>query len=229
MIAHDRIGRRTFFLGALTAGAALALPACQTARPLSLEEAIRRLLYASSENAFARLTQPGGYWDRQVETLGLGNLLGVRGDVLGRILTSPLFRDRLHGAFSDFAIEATDRAAPLVADTVRVIGFRNAVDLVRGGPRSATTYLRGELGTRLVEAMVPELAEAMRVASDPLIGQLLTTAVGVNVGAVARRLADGVDEAIWTEIGNEEAAIRADPRSTRDPVLIGVFGADGRW
>ena len=219
------IGRRTFFIGALTATAALALPACQTARPLSLEEAIRRLLYASSENAFARLTAPGGYWDEQVARLGLGNLLGVRGDVLGRVLTSPLFRERLQDSFSDFAIEATDRAAPLVADTVRVVGFRNALDLVRGGPQAATAYLRGELGARLVEAMVPELYDAMRLASDPLIGQLLSAAVGVDVGTLARSVADRVDDAIWREIGREEAAIRADPTATRDPVLIGVFGA----
>lgn len=225
MIADTRIGRRTFFLGALTAGAALALPACQTARPLSLEEAIRRLLYASSENAFARLTEPNGFWDRQVANVGLGNLIGVRGDALTRVLTSQLFRERLQDSFSDFAIEATDRAAPVVADAVRTVGYRNALDIVQGGPRAATAYLRGELGTRLIEAMVPELYDAMRVASDPLLGQLLGAAVGTDIGDIARRLADRIDETIWNEIGREEAAIRADPGATRDPVLIGVFGA----
>lgn len=225
MIADTRIGRRTFFLGALSASAALALPACQTAGPLSLEEAIRRLLFASSENAFARLTEPNGYWDRQVETVGLGNLLGVRGDALTHILTSQLFRSRLQDSFADFAIEATDRAAPVVADAVRTVGYRNALDIVQGGPRAATAYLRGELGKRLIEAMVPELYEAMRVASDPLIGQLLGAAIGTDIGDIARRVADRVDETIWNEIANEEAAIRADPGRTRDPVLIGVFGA----
>ena len=225
MIANKTIGRRTFFLGALTASAALALPACQTARPLSLEEAIRRLLYASSENAFARLTEPNGFWDRQVANVGLGNLVGVRGDALTRILTSQLFRERLQDSFSDFAIEATDRAAPVVANAVRTVGYYNALDIVQGGPRAATAYLRGELGTRLIEAMVPELHNAMRVASDPLIGRLLGAAVGADVGDIARRLADRIDETIWNEIANEEAAIRADPGRTRDPVLIGVFGA----
>lgn len=223
------IGRRMFFLGAFAAGAALALPACLTARPLSLEEAIRRLLLASSENAFARLTAPGGYWDEQVARLGLANLLGVRGDAVSRVLTSPLFRERLQDQFADIAIEATYRAAPVVADAVRAVGYYNALDIVRGGPQAATAYLRGELGARLVEAMVPELYNALAVASDPLIGQLLNAAVGRDVGAIARRFADQVDDVIWREIGREEAAIRANPGATRDPVLIGVFGNAPRY
>ncbi|WP_228243445.1 DUF4197 domain-containing protein [Porphyrobacter sp. GA68] len=223
------IGRRMFFLGAFAAGAALALPACQTARPLSLEEAIRRLLLASSENAFARLTAPGGYWDEQVARLGLANLLGVRGDAVSRVLTSPLFRERLQDQFADIAIEASYRAAPVVADAVRAVGYYNALDIVRGGPQAATAYLRAELGARLVEAMVPGLYNALAVASDPLIGQLLNAAVGRDVGAIARRFADQVDDAIWREIGREEAAIRANPGATRDPVLIGVFGNAPRY
>jgi len=77
--------------------------------------------------------------------------------------------------------------------------------------------------------MVPELGEAIRVASDPLVAELLNAATGTDVGGIARRLAGEVDAAIWDEIGNEEAAIRADPRSTSDPVLIAVFGSDSLY
>ncbi|MDY7099226.1 MAG: DUF4197 domain-containing protein, partial [Pseudomonadota bacterium] len=182
-------------------------------------------LLRSSENAFARLTEPDGFWDDQVARLGLGNLLGTRGDVLGRVLTSTLFKNRLEDVFADIAIDASFRAAPIVTDAVRVIGLANAAALVRGGPRAATQALRGELGGRLIEEMVPELGEAIRVASDPLVGQLLNAATGTDVGGIAQRLAGNIDDAIWSEIGTEEAAIRANPQSTRDPVLIGVFGA----
>lgn len=228
MITQHQIGRRTFFLGVLAAGAAMALPACQSTRPLSMEEAIRRLLLAASENAFARLTAPGGYWDEQVAQLGLGNLLGVRGDAVSRVLTSPLFRERLQDQFAGIAIEASYRAAPVVTDAVRAVGYYNALDIVRGGPQAATAYLRGELGARLVEAMVPELYDALAVASDPLVGQLLSAAVGADIGSIAQSFADQVDDVIWREIGREEAAIRADPAATRDPLLMGVFGAAGR-
>ncbi|QIQ85626.1 DUF4197 domain-containing protein [Erythrobacter sp.] len=217
--------RRALRTGGIAA-LALALPACATYPPFSLTEAVRRLLLRASENAFARLTEPGGYWDQRIAGIGLGDALGVRGDVLTRILTSTLFKRRVEDAFADLAIEASFRAAPIVTDAVRVIGLENAVDLVRGGPRAATSALRGELGGRLIEEMVPEVGEAIRLASDPLVAELLNAATGTDVGGVARRLAGEVDAAIWDEIGNEEAAIRADPRSTNDPVLIEVFGPE---
>ncbi len=222
------LGRRAFMtrtFGGLAAGTALlALPACQNMGGYSLVDAVERMLFLSSERAFARMLQGNGYWDSQVARLGLGNLLGTRGDVLSRILTSALFKSRIESAFADVAYRGAQRAAPLVTDAVRVIGFQNAVDLVRGGPTAATGYLRGQMGGRLVEAMVPELGTAMRVAQDPLVGELIAGLSGVDVGALAGRVATGVDDIIWGEIAREEASIRADPRATRDPLIIGVFG-----
>lgn len=217
--------RRSVLGGMLVGTAALALPACQSMPGFSLTEAIRRLLLISSENAFARLTAPDGFWDDQVAKVGLSSLLGTRGDVLSRILTSALFKDRLEDAFADIAIEGSYRAAPVVADAVRVIGIENAEALVRGGPRAATAFLQGELGGQLIEVMVPELGRAIEIASDPLVAELINGLTGTNVGGIAQRLAGNVNTAIWDEIGFEEEAIRRDPRSTNDPLLIGVFGA----
>lgn len=193
-----------------------------------MTEAIRRLLLLSSENAFARLTQPGGFWDQQVATLGLGNMLGARGDVMSRILTSGLVKNRLEERFAEFAVEASFRAAPVVTDTVQMIGFQNAIDLVRGGPSAATGFLRAEMGDALIDAMVPGLGNSLRLARDPLIGELMGALTGVHTGEVATRIGREVDNAIWGEIAREEAAIRANPQATRDPMLIGVFGAAAR-
>jgi len=94
---------------------------------------------------------------------------------------------------------------------------------VRGGPSAASGYLRQEVGTALLDAVVPELGDAIRMSRDPLVGQALSALTGVDVPAVADRLGREVDNAIWGEIAREEAAIRANPQSTRDPLLIGVF------
>jgi hypothetical protein len=217
--------RRAFLAGSLASAAALALPACTTTGQFSFTEAIRRLLVLSSERAFVRLTAPGGFWDQQVAQIGLNRFFGNRGSVLGNILTSTLFKSRLEDVVADVAVDASYRAAPIVADTVRTIGWANAIDLIRGGPTAASSYLRQEMGFRLVEAMVPEVGQALRVAQDPLVGQLIAGLTGVDLGGMATTFSQTVDDAIWTEIGREEAAIRADPGATRDPVLIGVFGA----
>ena len=217
--------RRAFIAGSLATAAALALPGCATTGGFSFTEAIRRLLVLSSERAFVRLTAPGGFWDQQVAQIGLGRFFGSRGGVLTNILTSALFKNRLEGVVADVAVDASYRAAPVVADAVRTLGYANAFDLIRGGPSAASSYLRQEMGLRLVEVMVPEVGQALRVAQDPLIGQLIAGLTGIDLGGVATTFANEVDNAIWTEIGREEAAIRADPAATRDPVLIGVFGA----
>lgn len=219
------LGRRGFLGGAAAGAAVLVLPGCASTPRFSLTEAIRRLLMLSSERAFARLTADGGFWDQQVAQIGLANLLGTRGDVLSSILTSSLFKSRLNDAFADVAIEGSYRAAPVVADAVRVIGIENAMALVRGGPSAATGFLRNELSGQLIEAMVPEIGGALRAAQDPLVGQVLSALTGVNVGQVANNFGARVNDVIWDEIAREESAIRADPRSTNDPMIIGVFGA----
>ena len=229
VIAQMTPTRRSLLAGAAGAGALLLLPGCATTGGFNLTEAIRRLLLLASENAFARLTAPGGFWDEQVARIGLNQLLGTRGDVLSRILTSSLVKDRLEERFASFAIEASFRAAPIVTDAVEVIGFENAIDLVRGGPSAASTFLRGELGTALLDAMVPELGQAMRVAQDPLVGELLAGLTGVDVPRIATTFASRIDDTIWNEIGREESLIRANPRSVNDPLIAGVFGAEAAF
>lgn len=225
MIVEQRAftSRRTLLVG-LAATSALTVSGCSSLPPFSLTEAIRRLLLISSRNALARLTAPGGFWDNQLARLELPSVFGERrGNVLERILTGPAFRSRLQRELNYVAEDGARRAAPIVADAVRVIGVRNAIDLVRGGPSAATAFLRGEMGTRLVDEMFPALADGLRVARDPIVGEALAALTGVDLPGVARQLSVEVDNAIWGEIGREEAAIRANPESTNDPMLISVF------
>ena len=225
MVETSVLPRRKFVFGSLGAATALTLPGCASYGGISFTEAIRRLLLASSEQAFVRMTAPGGFWDQQVAQLGLEGFFGTRGNVLSNILTSALFKSRLEGVVADIAVDASYRAAPIVADTVRTIGFANAVALVQSGPTAASSFLRQEMGERLVLAMLPQIGDAIRIAEDPLMGQLLSGLTGVDFSAMTRNFAAEVDEVIWGEIAREEAAIRADPGRTRDPLLISVFGA----
>jgi hypothetical protein len=115
------------------------------------------------------------------------------------------------------------RAAPVVADVVRTVGIDAAEAIVSGGPTAATTFLRKEMGAGLVNAMIPELTEAMRIAENPILNQAIAALSGVTIADAAHALAIEADNAIWLEIGAAEAAIRKNPQSTNDPVLIGAF------
>ena len=225
MVAEDftGIGRRSFMGGASIA-AIVAISGCASLPAFSLTEAIRRLLSVSSYNAINRLMAPGGFWDNQLAQLALPEILGNRGGIVQSILSSDLFRTRLRRELNHIAERGARRAAPDLADAVRFIGISNARALIDGGPSAATAFLRTAMNGRLIETMLPELGDGLRVASDPIVGQLLSALTGVDIGGVARSLSLKADDAIWGEIGREEAFIRTNPQSTNDPLLIGVFG-----
>lgn len=217
------IGRRAVLAG-ISATGLLTLSGCAANGALSFTEAIRRLLALSTQNAFLRLTAPGGFYDNQLVRLDLPDVLGSRGSVVQGILTSALFKNRVQKEFNRIAEDGAERAAPIVAETVRTVGIENAVALVKGGPTAATSFLRTAMAGSLVEAMVPALGDAIRLSNDPLMGQLIAALTGVDASGIARNLAGDVDDAIWGEVGRAEAAIRRDPGKTNDPLLMGVFG-----
>lgn len=213
----------------LLSGAALltlALPGCQSMPAFSLTEAIRRLLTLASQNAFALLLQPGGFYDSSVARIALPDRLGGdRGTgILSVVLQSRQFRDRLQRQLNRAAEKGAERAAPLVADAVRNISIEDADALVRGGPQVATAFLRGKMGTALLDSMLPGIADGLRLFDDQVISQAVRSVTGFDVAALAQDITRKADDSIWAAIGLEEANIRADPQRTNDPLLMGVFG-----
>ncbi|HKT84953.1 MAG TPA: DUF4197 domain-containing protein [Novosphingobium sp.] len=213
------IGRRAALTGLLACGA-LALPGCASMGRQSYVEVIRRLLEASSQQAFAQLTRPDGFWDSAVARIQLPALFGKTGSIAASLLRSRLFREQLQHQLNNMAEEGARRAAPLVFEAVRHLSIPDALALLRAGPTGATTYLREQMGPGLVNAMIPELDEAMRLTEDSYLNQAMALLTGVDLMDAAHALALEADNAIWYEIGQAEAAIRADPESTHDPVLI---------
>lgn len=221
-VERNAMGRRAVLVGA-AASVVLTLPGCSSVGGFSMVEAIKRLLTLSSQNAFAKLTAPGGFWDSSVARFEVPDLFGASGGAIKTLLTSNLFRSQLQKQLNLAAEKGAERAAPLVLDAVRNISIPDAVGLVRGGPTAASTWLRGQMGEALIQAMVPGLGDAIRISGDPVLGQAIRALSGVDVGQVAQAVAGKADNSIWKQIGIEESAIRANPEATRDPLLIGVF------
>ena len=221
----DTIASRRRFLGLAALGAgALALPGCASYGGFSYTEAIRRLLTIASQDAFAQLLAPNGFYDTQLARLTADDVFGTRSGAVATILGSPLIRERMLREFNEVAAEGAYRAAPVVADTIRVIGFQNAVALITGGPTAATSFLRQNMGQQLIEVMLPEIGDALQVINDPVLGPALSELAGVNLSGVATSLTRNTEEVIWNAIGRAETAIREDPYATDDPLLIGAFG-----
>ncbi|AOR76232.1 hypothetical protein BES08_05265 [Novosphingobium resinovorum] len=216
------VGRRAVLAGFLATGV-MALPGCTTIGRPSYTDIIENLLMLSSQRAFARLTQPDGFWDSQVARINMPVLFGRPGSVAQKVFRSPLFKEKLQRELNRIAEDGARVAAPIVYDAVRSLTVTDALALLRGGDTSATTFLRQSMGSGLVNAMIPELDRVMRMAEDPILNTAVNALTGVNMADAAHALALEADNAIWYEIGAQEADIRAHPESTNDGALIAAL------
>lgn len=219
------IARRTLVTTALVAPV-LALPGCASLGDFGFVDAIRRLLTLSSQRAFDRLLQPGGFYDDQLARISLPPQLGGPGgsSVAAAILRSGPFRERLQRQLNLAAAQGAERAAPIVYDAIRGMSIADAISVVRGGPEATTALLREQMGDALIQAMVPGVGSALRLGDDPVVAEALRLATGIDIAGLTRDVAAKASDGIYRAVGREEAAIRANPRETGDPALIGVFG-----
>lgn len=228
--SENRLDRRgvlggVLALGALTTGA-LALSGCATMKVQSMTEAVRALLLAASDQAFARLTAPGAFYDDRLNRITLPDGFAKTGNKVTDFLTSAAFKGELEKAFGKIAEKGAERAAPVVVQAIRSASISDVEGIIRSGPTGATAFLRQAMGGSLVEAMVPAVGDAIRLADEPLVAQAIASLTGIdNAGSVARNISGQVDGKIWDAIGREEASMRANPASIRDPMLRRLFKA----
>lgn len=205
----------------------LTLPACTGFGGAGLSEAIQRLLTLSSQRAFASLLASDGFYSDQLARIDLPPQFGGSGSssIVAALLGTSAVRNRLLHLLNDAGEQGARRAAPLVTDAIRNFSVTDAISLIRAASGDAATQaLRGQMGDALVTAMFPEIGTALRVADDPLLGRALQAATGIDISGLGRFVAQEASDGIYAAIGREEAAIRANPRATNDPVLIGAFG-----
>ena len=201
----------------------LLLSGCASMPGFSLDEAVRRLLSLSSQAAFARLVGPGGFFDSEISRLALPGIFAA-GSLNGRILDTLGLRDRLARTLNGVAERGAERAAPVVADAIRSMTIADAAGIAQGGPTAATDFLRGRMTMSLVDLMVPEIGQALRMLDNNVVRDVVNAVSGYDISRLAGDVSASADGAIWRSIGAEESRIRANPQSTNDPLLIAVFG-----
>ncbi len=219
----QEIGRRQLLAGAALVPL-LIVPGCANTG-FSLVEAIRRLLSLSAQRAFANLVLENGFFADQVARISLPEALGGSRvtSIASAILASGVFRNRLLKQVNRAAEKGAELAAPIVVDAIRTASIEDAVGLVRGGPTAATDFLKGRMGNALIAAMPPGVEAGLRLFDSAVVTEALRAATGINFAGLRDDVTAKTSEAIYRAIGREEAAIRANPQATNDPLLIGVF------
>jgi len=205
--------------------ALLPLAACAT--PMgryTVEDAVRRLLELSSQRAFARLTEPGGFYDDQLTRITPPDLGGGKGGaVLSALLRTNAVRGQVGRALNDVAVDLADNATPIVMDAVRRMTLADAVSVLRGGPTAATDLLAGQARGAVVEALLPGTSRALRSDMFEMLSAALSETGGRDYLALADNVSGQIGDAIFRAIGQEEAAIRRNPGATRDPILMALL------
>lgn len=225
-IIDQPFSRRTLIGGAALLGLTT-LPGCATTiGSLNLVDAIRRLLTISSQRAFASLLQPGGFYDSQIARIDLPPQLGGAGanNAILAVLGSSLIRDRLQKQLNRAAVVGAERAAPLVTQAITSMTITDALGVIQGGSTAATALLEQQMGTALFDAMLPGVTQGLNSNDSAVITQALRLATGINLTGIAEDVSRKGSRAIYNAIGAEEAAIRANPSSANDPLLLAVLG-----
>ncbi len=219
------IDRRSLVLSAALLSVAT-LPGCAGGNRFSLVEAIRRLLSLSSQRAFAGLLRENGFFDDQIARIDLPPALGgSRGtNIVSAVLRSGVVRDRMLKQVNRAAEKGAEIAAPLVVQAIQAFSIQDALTIVRGGGSAATDALKGQMGSALVSAMAPGIDQGLQLFDNQIVAQALRLATGIDFAGLRDDVTGKASEAIYRAIAREERAIRADPRATNDPLLIGVFG-----
>lgn len=232
------LSRRSLLAGILIATPLSILPGCVVMGPGGgTTEGLRRLLGISSQRALARLVSGNGYLTDPEARIALpgsggssagGPGAGGRDDrsaaVFGALLRSAPVQRELTLAVNRAAGKAADRAAPMVYDAIRSLSFADALAIVRGGPTAATRYLEASIGDRILDAMLPEVGDALRqFGGGSILGPVLGAATGIDIVGLQRVVARQAAQGLWQAIGREEAAIRADPRRAGDPLVEAVL------
>jgi ethanolamine utilization protein EutA (predicted chaperonin) len=205
----------------------LTLPGCAGGiGGFNLVEVIRRLLSLSSQRAFASLMSENGFLSSQVARISLPAQFGgqAASGIVGTLLNSGLVRDRLTRTVNRAAEKGAAAAAPVVADAILKVGIPNAAAIIAGGGSGATDLLKSAMGNALLSAMVPGIEGGLKLFDNGVINEALRSVSGIDFAGLRNDVTQKASDSIYRAIASEEVAIRANPASTNDPLLMGVFG-----
>lgn len=211
----------------LTVAALAPLAGCATAPRYSLYDGVQRLLTLSTDRAFQRLFAPNGFYDSGVARIQAPAALGARGGkwaaALQAALQTDAFRRRASYALSNIAQDAARRATPIVMQAIRSLPPREAEERLNATPTAATDLLKQRAGPAVVDALLPGVSRGLRSDLAEMAGAALAASTGIDYVELGQTIASQAMDGIFAAIGREEAAIRADPAATRDPVLIALL------
>lgn len=193
------------------------------------ESGMRQALSLGVDAVTARLGRVDGFFkDSKVRIPLPGSFAKIQSSL--RPIGGAKILNDLELAMNRAAEAAMPQAKILFADAIRNMSAENAIAIVRGGPSAATDYLKSQTQTKLVAAFQPIMEQnleksgafqALAASSKKYGAPDLSGTARANLSqfAVTKAL-DGM----FYYVGEEEAAIRANPAKQTTALLKTIFG-----
>lgn len=201
--------------------------------PAEAAEGIRAALNQGVGSAIATVGQRGGYFNDPTIRIPLPQRLATIQSQLRQFGMSGLL-DELEVQLNRGAEEAAPQARSIFVDSIRSLTIRDAIGLVNGGPTAATDYFERTTTPQLTSLFTPVMENALQRTGairtfDNLVGRLAVIPLAPQLGDDAKQdlISHGVTrglDGLFTYIGEEEAAIRANPAKRTSEILRKVFG-----
>lgn len=190
---------------------------------------IKTLLEKSATAAVLQLGKPDGFLGNDKVRIGLPGNLDQAAKLLGRLGQGHKV-DELITAMNRAAEQAVPFAKPLLVNAVKNMTVVDAKNILTGGNTSVTDFFASKTRDPLSEKFLPSVTRVTKKAQltakyDAVAGKAagwgLVKKEDSNVASfVTHKTLDG----LYTVIGEQEAALRANPAKAGDALLRKVLG-----
>jgi len=189
---------------------------------------LKEALTLGSERAVASTSAKDGFWSNEKIKIPLPAELNTAFSTLRSIGFGSQV-DALELGMNRAAEQASVEAKPVLVDAVKGMSLSDAMGILRGGDTAATDYFRAQTSAPLKEKFLPIIQDKMGEVGlyqqynklmDAYTALPLTKESGFNLdNYVADKGLDG----LFTMLGQEEQAIRANPAARTTALLQKVF------
>jgi hypothetical protein len=195
--------------------------------------ALRSALTQGAQAAVATLGKTDGFLGNPKVRIPLPGKL-AKADKMLRTLGMGAQSDALITAMNRAAEAAVPEARTLLVDAVKQMSVQDAAGILTGGPDSATQYFRGKTSASLAAKFLPIVRKSTQKVDlaaryDAVAGKAAALGlIDAKDASVENYVTQKALDGLYTMIGEEEAAIRADPMGQASKLLQKVFSAAGK-
>jgi hypothetical protein len=206
------------------------LPSTTTVSQAEASQAIREALDQGVGRGISYLNKTDGFFGNNVYKLFLPPEAQKIENTL-RNLGMGSIVDRAILQINRAAEDAVGYASPIFVDAIREMTIADAINIVKGPPDAATQYFREKTTQKLINAFTPIIKQSLdKFSATKYYGDVVstynnfpTTINKLNPDLPSYVVGKAVN-ALFDQIAQEEANIRANPVARSTEILKKVFG-----